>query len=501
MKRERKAGILLNVSSFPGKYGIGGFSCNVENFLSEFAGMGFKIWQTLPITSLGWGNSPYCGISAYAGNYLYIDPERLDEGLLTKEELASAECNDAFYLTDYAAAAANKTRLLRLAYSRRTGMMMEKIDAFAAENADWLYDYAAFMVLKEVNDQTAWMTWESKWRVHTDKTAQTVRKCYPEEFGYYLFEQYCFFTQWARIREFASGVGMEIFGDVPIYLACDSVDVWADPKAFLLDTGYKPTEVAGVPPDYFSEDGQLWGNPLYDYKAMAKDDYAWWVRRIKHLHKLYDIIRIDHFRGFANYWAVPVSAKTAKEGKWKKGPGKKLFDVLYKEIPDLKIIAEDLGIIDDDVIELLESTGIPGMRVIQFGFDGDKKNTHLPYNYPHNCVAYTATHDNDTTLGWLLSLNDSTRADVLKYVNCSADYGWASGAGKCPATRAVIRSVMSSCADIAIVPMQDLCGYGSDTRMNTPGVADGCWRYRTNYNALNDVDHAFVRELITTYGR
>lgn len=501
MKNERKAGILLNVSSFPGKYGIGGFSCNVENFLNEFAGMGFKIWQTLPITSLGWGNSPYCGISAYAGNYLYIDLERLESGLLTREELASAEVKDAFYLTDYAAAARNKSRLLRLAYSRVSPDLAAKIKVFSDENADWLYDYAAFMVLKEVNNQSAWTTWDKKWRDHTDKTALAVQKEYPEEFGYYLFEQYWFFVQWKRILEYANGLGIEVFGDVPIYLSCDSVDVWADPKVFLLDKDYKPTEVAGVPPDYFSEDGQLWGNPLYDYKAMAKDNYAWWVRRIKHLHKLYNIIRIDHFRGFANYWSVPATAKTAKEGKWVKGPGKKLFDVLYKEIPDLKIIAEDLGIIDDDVIELLEKTGIPGMRVIQFGFDGDKGNTHLPYNYKKSCVAYTATHDNDTTLGWLLSLDEDTRQEALRYVNCPPDYGWASGAGKCPATRAVIRTIMSSCADIAIVPMQDLCGYGSDTRMNTPGVADGCWRYRTNYNALNDVDHSFVRSVITTYGR
>lgn len=501
MKSKRKAGILLNVSSFPGKYGIGGFSCNAEAFLSEFAGMGFKIWQTLPITSLGWGNSPYCGISAYAGNFLYIDLERLPEGLLTKEEICSAECKDAFYLTDYNAARSNKGRLLRVAYSRLTPELTDKVEGFAKENADWLNDYAAFMVLKGVHDQAAWTTWEDQWKKHTPGTAAKVKVFYPKEFGYYLFEQYLFFTQWARIKKYAADVGIEVFGDVPVYVSHDSVDVWADPKAFLLDKDYKPTEVAGVPPDYFSADGQLWGNPLYDYAAMKKDNYAWWTRRIKHLHRLYDIIRIDHFRGFANYWAVPADAKTAKEGKWKKGPGKELFDVLYKEIPDLKIIAEDLGIIDDDVRQLLKDTGIPGMRVIQFGFDGDKTNIHLPYNYPHECVAYTATHDNDTTLGWLLSLDSATQQEALSFVGCAPEYGWASGASKCPATRAFIRDVMASCADIAIVPMQDLCGYGSDTRMNTPGQPDGCWRYRTNYNALGDLDHTFIRTVITRYGR
>ena len=296
-------------------------------------------------------------------------------------------------------------------------------------------------------------------------------------------------------------MGIKVFGDLPIYVSYDSVDVWANTGVFKLDKNFKPTEVAGVPPDYFSAEGQLWGNPLYNYAKMGKDGYKWWVNRIKHASELYDLVRIDHFRGLYEYWAVPAGAATAKEGKWEKGPQNKLFDILKTEVPDVEIIAEDLGIIDENVEKFLEETGFHGMRVMQFGFDGDKKNKHLPHNYVKKCVAYTATHDNDTTLGWLLSLGEDTFYDALNYVDCDTGFGWADGAGKCRATRAFIKAIMASVADLAIVPVQDLCGYGSDTRMNVPGQAEGCWRYRTNYSALNEIDHAFVRRMITTYGR
>ena len=496
---ERKAGVLLNVSSLPGKYGIGGFSCNAEYFLNEFAGMGFRIWQTLPITSPGYGNSPYSGMSSYAGNALYIDPERLDN-LLSREELTAAEYKGGIYLTDYGYAYETKEKLLRLAYSRMNDVLKEKIVKFAEENSDWVYDYAAFMTLKKLNDQKCWAEW-GEYSHYTPARVKKVFKDYPDETGYYLFEQYWFFTQWERIRRHAASLGIKIFGDLPIYVSYDSVDVWAHTSCFKLDKNLKPTEVAGVPPDYFAKDGQLWGNPLYDYKAMAKDGYKWWTDRIKHTEKLYDMLRIDHFRGLYEYWAVPADAETAKEGKWCKGPQKALFENLKKVAPDIEIIAEDLGIIDENVEKFLAETGFYGMRVMQFGFDGDKKNKHLPHNYDKNCVAYTATHDNDTTLGWLLSLDENTLESALNYVACDSGYGWADGAGKCRATRAFIRAVMASTANIAIVPMQDLCGYGSDTRMNTPGQAEGCWRYRTNYSAINSIDHSFIRNLITTYGR
>ena len=495
---KRSAGVLLNVSSLPGKYGIGGFSCNAENFLSEFAGMGFKVWQTLPITSPGFGDSPYSGISTYAGNALYLDPERLD-GLLKKEELAEWEYKGGIYLTDYEYAKKAKGTLTRLAYSRMTEEIKGETERFREENP-WVNDYAAYMVLKEKNDGKCWTEW-GEYARYTPTRARKILKENAYEAGYYIFEQYFFFKQWKHIKEYANGLGIKVFGDLPIYVSYDSVDVWANTGVFKLDKNFKPTEVAGVPPDYFSAEGQLWGNPLYNYAKMGKDGYKWWVNRIKHASELYDLVRIDHFRGLYEYWAVPAGAATAKEGKWEKGPQNKLFDILKTEVPDVEIIAEDLGIIDENVEKFLEETGFHGMRVMQFGFDGDKKNKHLPHNYVKKCVAYTATHDNDTTLGWLLSLGEDTFYDALNYVDCDTGFGWADGAGKCRATRAFIKAIMASVADLAIVPVQDLCGYGSDTRMNVPGQAEGCWRYRTNYSALNEIDHAFVRRMITTYGR
>ena len=495
---DRSAGVLLNVSSLPGKYGIGGFSCNAEYFLNEFAGMGFKIWQTLPITSLGYGNSPYSGISAYAGNMLYIDPERLD-GLITKDELREKEYKGGIYLTDYEYAYRVKGEFLRLAYERATEDILASVRTFAEENP-WVKTYAAFMTLKEIFDGKVWTEWEG-YRKYSLKKEQEIFKKYPEKAWFYVFEQYYFFKQWKVIKEYANGLGIKVFGDLPIYVCFDSVDVWANTEYFMLDENDVPTEVAGVPPDYFAKDGQLWGNPLYNYEAMKKNGYKWWTDRIKHMGELYDIVRIDHFRGLYEYWAVPAGETTAKNGAWKKGPQTALFTALKKVAPDVEIIAEDLGIIDEKVEKFLDSTGFPGMRVMQFGFDGDKKNKHLPHNFVKNCVAYTATHDNDTTLGWLLSLDYNTLEDALAYVDCDDGHGWADGAGNCRATKAFIKAIMASVADVAIIPMQDLCGYGSDTRMNTPGQASGCWRYRTNYSALNGVDHTFIRKLITVYGR
>ena len=496
---ERRAGVLLNVSSLPGKYGIGGFSCNAEYFLNEFAGLGFKIWQTLPITSVGCGYSPYSGISSYAGNYLYIDMERLD-GLLNRDELISSEYKGGIYLTDYEYAERVKGGLLKKAYSRITDEIKEKIKLFVKENKEWLCDYAVFKFLKTKYNNTCWTEW-GEYSKHTQALVKKVIAENEYEIGYYFFEQYYFFKQWNNIKEYANGLGIKVFGDLPIYVSYDSVDVWANPDVFKLDKNYKPTEVAGVPPDYFAEDGQLWGNPLYNYEKMAKNNYKWWTDRMAHAYKLYDIVRIDHFRGLYEYWAVPADAETAKEGHWEKGPQLALFEAIKKAVPDVEIIAEDLGLIDDNVRKFLEETGYPGMRVLQFGFDGDKKNKHLPHNYVNHCVASTATHDNDTTLGWLLSLDPSTLSDALNYVNCDGNYGWANGAGNCRATKACIRALMASVADTVIIPMQDLCGYGSDTRMNTPGQAFGCWTYRTNYQALSDIDHGFIRNLIYIYGR
>ena len=497
---KRSAGVLLNVSSLPGPYGIGSFSADAERFVDEIASMGFTVWQTLPLTVSGMGNSPYSSVSGFAGNYLYIDPERL-YGLVGREEIEATHYRGEYFLTDYDFARYAKRKVLELAYSRLTEDLRQKVDAFVEKNAFWLPDYAVYMTLKESFGQKSWTEWEDKYKKYSVALRDSIVKKRAERVYYYYFEQFVFSEQWQRIRDYAKGYGIKIFGDLPIYVSLDSVDVWSNRKQFLLDKDGKPTLVAGVPPDYFAAEGQLWGNPLYDYAAMKKDGYLWWTERLKRALDLYDIIRIDHFRGLHRYWGVPADAKTAKEGKWYEGPKTELFEALKKVRPDHLIVAEDLGIIDEEVERFVAETGYPGMRVMQFGFDGDPHNKHLPHEYERSCVAYTGTHDNDTTLGWLMSLDDYTRGIAFDYVNCDGGYGWASGGGKCRATKAFVRALFSSCATLAIVPMQDLCGYGSDTRMNTPGVAEGCWRYRTNYGAIENVDREFLREMIRIYGR
>ena len=489
---------MLNVSSLPGKFGIGGFSADAEKFLDEARGMGFKVWQTLPITATGLGDSPYSGVSSFAGNYMYVDPERLDN-LVTYEEVNAIRYNGEIYLTDYGYARWAKRQILEKAFSRVTDEIREEMRTFAEENAYWLPDYAAFMTLKDRHEGKSWIEWEEKYRAYSVALRDEILQDNAAQ--YYIFEQYIFFKQWKRIHVYANNYGIDVFGDLPIYVSLDSVDVWAHTDLFMLDKNYRPKEVAGVPPDYFAENGQLWGNPLYDYKKMAKDGYKWWVERLKHALSLYDILRIDHFRGLYEYWAVPAGETTAKNGKWCKGPRTAIFEELKKVMPEHNIVAEDLGLVDEKVAQFLEKCGYCGMRVMQFGFDGDPLNKHLPHNFVQNSVAYTGTHDNDTTLGWLLSLDHNTRLNALEYVDCDADYGWASGGGHCRATRAFIRSLFSSCAYLAIVPMQDLCGYGSDTRMNVPGQAEGCWRYRTNYGAIDNIDRDYIRNLIRIYGR
>lgn len=498
---ERSAGCLLNISSLPGEFGIGGFSNDAKYFVEQAVSMGFKWWQTLPITAIGAGDSPYSSISAFAGNYLYISPDQFDSSLLSREEIDSLKYHGEIYLTDYNHARWAKRKLLEYTFPRITPEIQREIDLFRKENAFWLDDYALFMTLKEKFGGKMWSEWDEPYRFRQPDTMEKVKEEYSSTINFYYYEQYEFFRQWKNIKDYANGYNLKIFGDIPIYVCYDSVDVWANPKLFQLDENLEMRSVAGVPPDYFAADGQLWGNPLYNYKEMAKDDYKWWVSRIVHNLKMYDMLRIDHFRGLYEYWAVPAESTTAQAGKWEKGPGMELWKALDKVVENPSIIAEDLGQIDEKIRKYLDESGFYGMRVMQFGFDGDTKNIHLPHNYPKNCVAYTATHDNDTTLGWLLSLDEHTRTLALDYVNCDSHMGWACGGAHCKATKAFIRTLMASVSDLVIVPLQDLCGYGSDTRMNVPGKPEGNWRYRTNYGAMENIDRDFVRQMIEIYGR
>lgn len=495
----RSSGVLLNISSLPGEFGIGGFSKDCDRFIEEIAQMGFHWWQVLPLTVVGAGNSPYSGHSAFAGNYLYIDP--YETGLLDSREIDSLKYHGEIYLTDYEHAKYAKKRLLEICVSRLNDAKKKEIADFCDENREWLIDYALFMAIKDENSGKPWYEWDKKLRERDKDALSEFEKTHADALLFYYFEQYEFFRQWKRVKDVAHSYGVGIIGDIPIYVCHDSADVWCNRRIMQLDKEGFPKKVAGVPPDYFSEDGQLWNNPLYDYKEMAKDGYKWFVGRIIHNLEMYDVLRIDHMRGLYEYWAVPYGETTAKNGKWEAGPKMELWNALRKKIKNPPIIAEDLGAEDPKVIEYVEETGFPGMRVLQFGFDGRRDNIHLPYNYPKNVVAYTGTHDNDTSLGWAYSLDDATRDKVMSFVNCVDTGGWGAGGGGCPITRAMIRSLMASSADLVVFPLQDLCGFGSDTRMNTPGVAEGNWRYRTNYGAISMIDRGFISSLNEIYGR
>ncbi|MGN1097472.1 MAG: 4-alpha-glucanotransferase, partial [Clostridia bacterium] len=352
--------------------------------------------------------------------------------------------------------------------------------------------------LKRRFGMRAWTEWPEDIRLRRPEALERCRAELSEDIRLFTYIQYLFFRQWEDLRSYARERGVGIIGDLPIYVAMDSADVWADPRAFQLDERNVPAEVAGVPPDYFTADGQLWGNPLYDWDAMKKDGYSWWVRRIENSLRLYDAVRIDHFRGFSAYWEVPVD-KSAKFGEWKKGPGMDLFSTLAKAHPNAAIIAEDLGDIDDDVIKLVKDSGFPGMGVMQFAYISDEDNPHLPHNYTKNTVAYTGTHDNNTILGWLWESNPGSRQYALDYCGFTGD--WGVGGPESPVIRCILRTLWRSGAAVTIVPIQDLCGFGGDCRMNKPGVADGNWNFRVTKEALDSIDAAGIRGITELYRR
>lgn len=519
----RRAGVLLPISALMSEYGIGDFGSNAKFFIDYIKEIGFKVWQVLPITTIGPGNSPYSAVSSFAGNSMLIDVTELGEHLIRYDELEQYKVF-APHKVEYHFSRVNKRAILKLAYSRISDEEREKVRDFAKNESSWLYDYAMYMTIRdkkieknlaarekqadnlnyiemEMQIDAEWRSWEEPLRNRQKSALDKFFKENQYDVEYYYFEQYVFFEQWFRLKEYANDSGIEIFGDMPIYVSLNSSDVWAHRDIFNLDKDGNPKEVAGVPPDYFAKDGQLWGNPLFDYKKLKDMDYDWFVDRIVHNFRYYDILRIDHFRGLCEYWAVPADAETAKEGKWKKGPGMELWEALEKRIKNPKIVAEDLGLIDGKVEEFLCQSGYPGMRVIQFGFDGYKKNPHLPYNYIKNCVAYTGTHDNDTTLGWLQKLDYSTRKNALDYIGVDENDSWGAGGKYSKGVRSIARALFASSANLVIMPVQDLSAYGSDTRINVPGVAEGNWEYRCTLSTLDDVDISYYKFLLETYGR
>ncbi|HKL93720.1 MAG TPA: 4-alpha-glucanotransferase [Clostridia bacterium] len=500
MAFDRSAGVLCNISSLPSKFGIGCFSRDAEFFASHISDMGFHWWQVLPITAIGYGNSPYSGISSYAGNFLYISPfELMDFGLVTEDEANSTKYHGDMFLVNYEYAIEKRKWLLNLAFLRITPEIQAQIDSFAKSESYWLEDYSVFMAIAEVCGKN-WWEWESDLARHDEKAVAAAKKKYSDRVAYYKFEQFEFYREWFELKKKINNRGVGIIGDIPFYMAKDSVDIWANHEEFKLDENLCPIAIAGVPPDAFAANGQIWGNPLYDFEKMRKNKFSWWRKRVAHCLKIYDALRLDHFRAFYNYFSIPAEdTDTAVNGHWEMGAGMELVDLIKSDNKNAKIIVEDLGLLTEEVVEFVKKTELPNMKIFQFGFDGTP-SSHLPHNYDLNSVAYTGTHDNNTTLGWLYDLNAEARNFALKYCGFTGS-GWGSGGPDCLSVKAITKTVIASSSTLAVIPIQDLLGYGGDTRMNTPGVAEGNWRFRIPYDALLSIDRNYYFDLINTYGR
>ena len=484
----RKAGILMHISSLASDYGIGTIGQKAFEFVDFLKKTGQSYWQILPLNPTDLNNSPYQSPSVFAGNPLLIDTDELKkDGLLTDYDTDGIFWGENPEKVDFNAVKAYKTDLIRRAFSN----FQKNYDyiAFETQNAGWLNDYSLFMALKDHFEGRPWYDWDGDIKSHKKKEIEEYTQKLWASIEYYRFEQFLFYRGWERLKKYANDNGIEIIGDIPIYVALDSCDVWANRNIFMLDEDFVPKAVAGCPPDLFSKDGQKWGNPLYDWKMCKKTGYLWWINRIKETKKLYDIVRLDHFRGFEAYYAIPYDADTAREGKWEKGPGIAFFEEIKKQIPDLKIIAEDLGHLTPEVYELLDKCGFPGMKVLQFAFDPYRDNPYLPYNYPKNCVAYTGTHDNNTIIGWYAE--EHNKPFIRDYLNVAEDE-WV------PA--AMIRTILASRADTVIIPIQDYLGYGA--RMNTPGTTgEDNWSYRIRNDALSDSIAYHIQHLTKLYKR
>ncbi len=463
----RKSGILVAVSSLPSKYGIGTFGAPSKRFIDFLKKTDTKCWQILPLSPTGYGDSPYQSPSAFAGDPYYIDPETLNaKGLITKKELQGAKIKKT--KTDYGFCFATKFDLFKKAYSRfKPTPAFKKFDK---ENASWLDDYAYFMALKEHFSYKPFCEWPEEYKFY--ENAKNYRKNYINEINFWKFLQFEFFAEWNEVRSYAKKKGITIIGDMPIYVAYDSADVWSNIDLFLLDENLAPTLVSGVPPDAFSDDGQLWGNPIYNYEKMSKDGFNWWIKRVRQNQKLYDIVRIDHFRGFAGYYVIGAKEKTAKNGHWEVGPGKELFRHIKDALPDAKIIAEDLGYITPDVRELLDFCGYPGMKILQFAF-GNDDNEYLPRMYKNsNCVVYTGSHDSECSASWIRELKGAEKARYKKEIEKIDG----------PITYSLIKACFDSIADLVVIPMQDWLNLTNKARMNTPSIAEGNWTWRLPKN-------------------
>lgn len=492
---QRSSGILMHISSLPGAYGIGDFGKSAYHFVDFLEASGQSHWQILPLGVTGYGDSPYQCLSAFAGNPYFIDLKTFVElGYLSKMEVSKAKLDKTSSPIDYGHLFRAKYGLLKKAYQRGRLNLKDVLSEFLEHHEGWLRPFALYMAIKAHHGHTSWTTWAPAYRDYNAQAVKDFEAHHQDELYFWVFTQYFFDLQWERLKHYANQKGIQIIGDLPIYVAQDSAEVWAHPEYFRLKPSGEPVTVAGCPPDAFSEDGQLWGNPIYNWKAMKADGYTWWIQRIRHSFSLFDQLRIDHFRGFEAYWEIPFGAQTAAVGKWTKGPGLGLFTAIQKalspEVP--RIIAEDLGFMTPSVRQLMEAAGYPGMKVLQFAFEPGQDSNYLPHHHEKHSVVYTGTHDNETLAGWLENLPKDAFLHAVRYLKLNYDEGLIWG---------MIRGAWSSAANLAIAPMQDFLELDNKARMNVPATIGGNWTWRMEEAALTPALAGRIRDLTTLYGR
>ena len=491
----RESGILCHISSLPSPYGIGALSKEAFEFVDFLKKAGQSFWQILPLGPTGYGDSPYQSFSTFAGNPYFIDLVKLiDDGLLTKEECDALDFGSNPEAVDFGRQYESRFKALRIACERFRGHIPDDYYIFTQKNSFWLEDYALFMALKDENGGKCWHEWDTDLRDRRPDALAAASARLTKEIGFWRFQQYEFDRQWKALLAYAHKNGVSFIGDIPIYLASDSADAWANPRLLQFNAENESIAVAGCPPDGFSADGQLWGNPLYDWEYLRENGYDWWIRRIAHCLERFDVLRVDHFRAFDEYYAIPFGSENAKDGRWEKGPGIEFFEAVKRELGKVSIIAEDLGYLTDSVRKLVRDTGFPGMKVLQFAFDSSEDSDYLPFYFTRNAVVYTGTHDNETTLGWVGNLNDHDRDFARRYIHSiNTSYGefvWD-----------LIREAQRSVCDLCIIPMQDYLVKGNEARMNRPATMGSNWQWRMKPHELSDALSASILEMTKLYGR
>lgn len=496
---ERSAGVIMHIASLPGKFGIGTFGKEAYEYVEFLYKSGMRYWQILPLGQTGYGDSPYQSFSAFAGNPYFIDFDILnDEGILSKAEYINENYGDNEEYIDYGLLFNIKYIVLRRAYENfkksHNFLLKEYFESFKEENNWWLDNYSLYMAVKGKFNLASWQEWDDDIKKRRPEAIELYRNELSDEIEFWSFIQFLFFKQWNELKSYANEKGIKIIGDMPIYVAEDSADVWSNPEAYLIyEETLKPISIAGCPPDAFSETGQLWGNPLYDWNYMEKTGYKWWIKRVEESLKLYDVVRIDHFRGFESYWEIPYGDTTAINGEWVKGPGIKLFNAIKESLGEINVIAEDLGFLTKEVKEFLEETGFPGMKVLQFAFDEREESNYLPHTYTNNCIAYTGTHDNDTFRGWFeLTGNKSDVKYCKEYLALTEEEGYNWG---------FIRGAWASVADVSIALMQDFLNLGNETRVNFPSTLGKNWKWRIKEGSYNTELADKIYKYTKMYGR